>query len=78
MTINAFQQPIRTDVDLGYHIIMITVVGCIVSKMGFAQMLMIANFVNSMAMAMAMAMVIIMPLIQIMDVQLNALRTQQH
>jgi len=51
---------------------MIIVVGCIVSEMGFAQMVMVASFVNS------MAMVIIMPLIQIMDVQLSALCTQQH
>ena len=51
---------------------MIIVVGCIVSEMGFAQMVMVASFVNS------MAMVIIMPVIQTMDVQPSSLRTQQH
>ncbi|MBL4850782.1 MAG: hypothetical protein JKY90_00650 [Gammaproteobacteria bacterium] len=47
------------------------------SEMGFAQMVVIASFVNGMDMAMVIVGVVIMSVIQMMNVQLNALRAQQ-
>ena len=57
---------------------MMIVVRCIVSEMGFAQMAVIASFINNrMDVAVVIIGVVIMPMIQVMGVQLSALRAQQ-
>ncbi|HBR96316.1 MAG TPA: hypothetical protein DD979_02925 [Gammaproteobacteria bacterium] len=52
---------------------MMGIVRNVVGEMSLAQMTMIASFINGVA----MAMLVIRPVIQMMNVQLNALRTKQ-
>ncbi len=65
--VDVFYHPVRADIDFGYEAIVMAAVGCIVRKMGLAQMG--AGIIAGMDVAMMVLLVV-----QIMDMQPHSLR----
>ncbi|HHI93208.1 MAG TPA: hypothetical protein ENK04_06795 [Gammaproteobacteria bacterium] len=67
---DVFQHSLQADINFGYRATVLIAVGCVMSKMGFAQVAVIVHLTNGMGMLM-------MPVVQIMNVQFDLLYAQQ-